>query len=402
MTKSEYMKALQEKLESFNRELQQEILEDYEQHFAEGLAEGKTEEKIIRELGAIEDMIREIPIEDTREELPKENPDGADAEPEEAEKSITYKGEYKAIVLNGMSADIVLEKSEDQWVHVEYQNNGNESQRLRYRFYQYEEDGVFYAGVKDFAEEGKKGLNVRVVVFGRTVVSYGNHSSGNCDIRLSMRIPAGMPRVGVETVSGDINVQSVQTGALETKTISGDVEIRGIQVGEFQIRTTSGDIDVAEALLENLELSTVSGDVKLSGTEARKIRLRTTSGDVSVKNVTGENLKAGTISGDVELEAAFLEYSVHTGSGDVKVEPCQGARKVSVLTRSGDASVNLNNIDGAEVAAEAGSGDIIMNISGQPQRTAGAGYGYRLAGSYGDGSCKVSVKTGSGDIAVKR
>ena len=48
MTKAEYLRLLQEKLESFNRELQSEIMEDYEQHFAEGLAEGKSEEEIGR------------------------------------------------------------------------------------------------------------------------------------------------------------------------------------------------------------------------------------------------------------------------------------------------------------------------------------------------------------------
>ena len=41
MTKLEYMKKLQEKLEKFGKELQEEILEDYRQHFAEGENEGK-------------------------------------------------------------------------------------------------------------------------------------------------------------------------------------------------------------------------------------------------------------------------------------------------------------------------------------------------------------------------
>ena len=39
-------------------------MEDYEQHFAEGIAAGKTEEEIMAELGSIEDMIRELPEED--------------------------------------------------------------------------------------------------------------------------------------------------------------------------------------------------------------------------------------------------------------------------------------------------------------------------------------------------
>ena len=60
MTKSEYLNSLQEKLEKFGKELQEEIVEDYKQHFAEGEKQGRTEEEIIEELGNVEEMIREL------------------------------------------------------------------------------------------------------------------------------------------------------------------------------------------------------------------------------------------------------------------------------------------------------------------------------------------------------
>ena len=50
MNKAEYMEALRERLQYYNKALETEILEDYEQHFAEGLAEGRSEEEIIAEL----------------------------------------------------------------------------------------------------------------------------------------------------------------------------------------------------------------------------------------------------------------------------------------------------------------------------------------------------------------
>ena len=51
MKKMEYLDKLREKLEAFGRELQEEILEDYREHFAEGEKQGKSEEEIIDELG---------------------------------------------------------------------------------------------------------------------------------------------------------------------------------------------------------------------------------------------------------------------------------------------------------------------------------------------------------------
>ena len=108
MTKAEYLRLLQEKLESFNRELQSEIMEDYEQHFAEGLAEGKSEEEIIEELGNIEDMIRELPEEEIRQEIAVEEPEDfrEDCEMDpEAERSGVFGGEYRGVVIDGLVAD---------------------------------------------------------------------------------------------------------------------------------------------------------------------------------------------------------------------------------------------------------------------------------------------------------
>ncbi len=69
MNKAEYMEALRERLQYYNKALETEILEDYEQHFAEGLAEGRSEEEIIAELGNIEDMLQEFSQEDLKQEL---------------------------------------------------------------------------------------------------------------------------------------------------------------------------------------------------------------------------------------------------------------------------------------------------------------------------------------------
>ena len=148
MTKSEYLSALKDKLESFNMELQQEIMEDYEQHFAEGLAAGKSEDEIIEELGSIEDMIQELPEEDMKQEI-----QAMDAV---SRKNSTYEGEYKAIAIEGLVADVYLEGSDDGCISVDYQNDGDVYIQQKYRFYQYEENGVFHVGVKDSGERKDK------------------------------------------------------------------------------------------------------------------------------------------------------------------------------------------------------------------------------------------------------
>ena len=158
MTKLEYMTKLQEKLEKFGKELQEEILEDYRQHFVEGESEGRSEEEIIEELGNIEEMIRELSEEDLPEGFTQldagKEPDrekdveaGQDVRNTDLKKSFSYSAYYKGIVLDGKVANVIVNRSEDDKIHVDYEAKGISNQ-LNYEFFQHEEDGIFYAGVK--------------------------------------------------------------------------------------------------------------------------------------------------------------------------------------------------------------------------------------------------------------
>ena len=126
MNKQEYMKKLQERLESFGKELQEEIMEDYRQHFAEGENEGKSEEEIIEELGNIEEMIRELSEDELPEGFAQRTREAADVsegngkevaeteenddkfEETEMKRAFSYSGYYKAVVLEGKVADIYV------------------------------------------------------------------------------------------------------------------------------------------------------------------------------------------------------------------------------------------------------------------------------------------------------
>lgn len=60
MNKAEYMKELIEKLGGFDEELVQEIVSDYEEHFATGANKGKSEEAVIAELGSVDELLAEL------------------------------------------------------------------------------------------------------------------------------------------------------------------------------------------------------------------------------------------------------------------------------------------------------------------------------------------------------
>jgi len=60
MNKLEYLDALKAALKDTDKDVMEEIIADYEEHFQVGIENGKTEEQICEDLGSIEDLVQEI------------------------------------------------------------------------------------------------------------------------------------------------------------------------------------------------------------------------------------------------------------------------------------------------------------------------------------------------------
>lgn len=407
MTRLEYMAALREKLESFNFSLQQEILDDYEQHFAEGLSAGKSEEEIIRELGDIDDMIQEFSEEERRQDLQVLECLSKQTE--------SYDCGYQGIEIDGLIANVVLEESQDGKLHVDYQNNGSEEMQKRYRFYQYEENNIFHVGVKDMGEEegGKK-----IRLFGINIFSGISTGVMNGAIRLTIQIPEGFSKVSVQTVSGDLKVSEIHVAELSVQTVSGDVDLRQSHSERLEIQTVSGDVWVEEFFgnlvhgktvsgelewdnfsCDDFCLETISGDIRLNCGNCGNcgnLAATTVSGDVISDNVFGRMLSAKTTSGDVEIDSEFVSYYLSTASGDIEVRTGEPAREVCATTGSGDMDMNLEAVSSVEISAEVRSGEcVVCNSNGMRKEVE------RGKCVIGRGDCKVKVKSGSGNIEIR-
>ena len=456
MTKLEYLNKLQEKLQKFSDDLQAEIMDDYMQHFAEGEQLGKSDEEIIAELGNIEDMIRDLPEDEMVQNVTAvemgmhgngvsgdENP-GADirgnesslAEIVEAEssKQNSYDGTYSEIVVDGSVANVTVTESNDGRIHVDYQNNGDLDCQLRYEFYQYEENGIFYAGVRRRA--GVEGNNRKTISFFGKTISFENifMRDANADISLDVKVPAGMGKVVAKTGSGEMKVYNVHGTAMVLSTGSGYMDVNDVEAENFKLNTGSGDVRLVKALLENagintasgdldilmlgtdkLNINTASGDLILKEVRCGDLRINTASGDIDMSNVEAltmgfnsasgdicgkgiqvqESLNCTTASGDVDFVGSAGNVKFGSGSGDLCVR-CNGAlQSVSVGTGSGDVDLILEGITGMEITTKVQSGDVEIDWRGQDSCVKNA------TSTFGDGSCKVQVKTGSGDVSVE-
>ncbi len=399
MTKLEYMKKLQEKLEKFGKELQEEILEDYRQHFAEGENEGKSEEEIIDELGNIEEMIRELSEEDLPEGFAQLDPGGRaenagqvtetgeeeeeqDVKDTDLKKSFSYSAYYKGIVLEGKAANVFVSRSEDNRIHVDYEVKGVSNQ-LNYEYYQHEEDGVFYAGVKrrkGARDEGdSEEKMVKVTLFGHTIISYGNisnFSGGGQNITLTVRIPKGVPKLTVKVGSGNVSVS-------------------GVELEAFEGSSGSGNVALDEVVADRLKAHSGSGNIKVSHTEFISGSLDTGSGNVKAEMIKGRDLKCGTGSGNVKVDAAVAEYHLSTGSGSIKLRAVGASELADMSTGSGSIRLELEGAKGMEAAVRSGSGSIYIDWDGQEsQKVKNGTY------AYGNSACKVKASSGSGSIKI--
>ena len=449
MTKAEYLEKLQEKLQKFSNELQDEIMDDYLQHFAEGQQLGKSDEEIIEELGNIEDMIQELPKEEYAESLAVAGNDEAaggtsasfteiaiaEIAEKEAEKQYSYDGLYKGVVLDGKIASVFVAKSADGRLHVDYRNDSDLNGQLKYEFYQYEQDGIFYAGVKrrEGVDSGAKKKTISF--FGRTISFEGAVSWDNdADIQIFVQIPDGMEKVTIKTATGEIKAEGLHVGELNINSNSGDVSMRSLVADTFKFSTGSGDAVIVDGQFKSAAFNTASGDLEVRNVNSESLNVNSASGDLTVHSVKAGNLKMNTASGDMDMcdveaesvvfnsasgdmsgERVYVLNSIQctTASGDVELSggaknvkggtasgdfslKCDGpVESVNVNTGSGDVTLNLRGITGMEITTKVQSGDVDIDWMGHSACVQNA------TSAFGDGSSKVNVKTGSGDIEVR-
>ena len=388
MTKLEYMRRLQEKLDNFSKELREDILEDYHQHFAEGELQGKTDEEIIAELGNIEDMVRELSESELKENMVcgmpggeglsrvpvqecqkttgtgmcagdgtenggcENRPGNAAQEGPAAQEgnSYHYSGKYKKVVLEGEEADIYLMPSEDEEIHVEYINRLRNGQE-KYECYQYEEGDVFYAGIQK-RKDMKKGRtgedgdekSWKVMLFGKTVVSYKNigDAVNGQTLALYVSVPKGVRELSVKASSGDVQIQDlVQENIL--------------------LESCSGDVKVLKSLANIMKLHTSSGDLAICETKCCQcLNVSTSSGDVNIQDVVMKERKAVFFSEDGQDEGSIAEREliVKSSSGDVTIKNVT-AEKIDVFSSSGDAK--LQNVTAAASNVRSASGDVSID-----------------------------------------
>jgi DUF4097 and DUF4098 domain-containing protein YvlB len=187
--------------------------------------------------------------------------------------------------------------------------------------------------------------------------------------------------VDVEAVSASVDVQGVFGRRLGVESVSGRVDVSRSAPGEGEFQAVSGDLELWLDTA-NLSVSSVSGDVNAHGALTGEIELESVSGHIELAARKVRRLEVSTVSADAILSLALAD----------------GAR-LDAESVSGDVRISLPASASARLSLESFSGDIDSPV-GRVEREE-YGPGSSLDARLGGGSAQVQIETLSGDIEIR-
>lgn len=245
------------------------------------------------------------------------------------------------------------------------------------------DDGTFNGDRR----EGGRGHRVRVS-------DDGSGLDAHADLRIL--VPAGR-RIAVYLAVGKMTATNVN-GDVRLDVSSADVIASGMR-GALSVDAGSGDVRVTD-VTGDLSLDTGSGNVSASGVKGDDLLIDTGSGDVTLDRVEGHSLKIDTGSGNADATAVKADdLLIDTGSGDVTLELLAGGGSINIDTGSGEVNLTLPADYGADVVLDTGSGDIDLGGIAVTVRKVAEDH---LEGRIGNGTGRLHVETGSGDVRLKK
>lgn len=410
MKKNEFFAQLRTAFAGMDEELVKDILGDYENHFKEGMENGKSEEEICEELGNVEE-IRQAFLEEnpaamtinvnsfvandlgtnqmTNSDTDSNGVDRSDC----SDHSDIYNRSYPGIQrVNAqlVNADIEIKKSNTNDVELSVVGGLAEDKEALKEMLHVSAS----AGTLTIQEEKKAGANTSQVVSWIFGLKAGKvYSTG---LKIQIAVPEQFEEIRAKSMSGDIEADGVSCERFFVEAISGDISVDELNTKQCELQAKSGDIKAKNSSAKTLLIHTGSGDIEVENCQTDELQTSSTSGDVNAIACKADKMDVVSVSGDVEVEFdKSAQCRVKSTSGDCKVTIKNQVDAV-VSSTSGDVSVCYIGGIGLEMALSTTSGDVSVvcgSVNSKGKR--------KVQESFGAQDSKVKASTISGDIKVR-
>lgn len=447
MRSTEYLHAVEEALQGYDDEMVKELIASLNEHFEQGLSAGRSEEELCAELGAVENLVKELDAMGGRrteekkvqtEAVYAKHTDKAEKEPfaSAVEKTAEVPGGdtgnaahtetalVKRVSPKGYPvskihaelgfADIKLLHTDKAIPYIRLQRGSDEPESVRLEEY-FNGDTYEVRLVKNEGARYRENRSIWSQIFvgltnGAVSLGLGVH------LALELYIPAeirelcvkqssgdisgdelNIPVLKLTSGSGDIDLKNVRAAdALETRSASGDVTLENIVGTAVTVSSTSGDLNVQDVKAVNMTMHSTSGDLDLDSCIAdERLGVNTGSGDIDLNESHARRLAVNTISGDATVCVRCAEAVLGSTSGDLEVTFFDDV-DARMNTVSGDANVRLkNDRRGFYAETHTVSGDVHVRYAGSSGH-----YGKNAVIHIGGEASHFEIHSVSGDIRI--
>jgi hypothetical protein len=145
--------------------------------------------------------------------------------------------------------------------------------------------------------------------------------------------------------------------------------------------------------------TTGNGRIEISDTEGR-VTASTGNGRVGISGAKGP-VEVSSGSGDIRVATTAGPVRASTGNGsiDVAMDRLRGSPDRSFSTGNGRITVQVPDDFGAELDSSTGNGRVSVDF---PLQTRGRMDRSRVRGTIGDGGGRLVLRSGNGDLAIRR
>jgi len=180
---------------------------------------------------------------------------------------------------------------------------------------------------------------------------------------------------------------------------SGDIEIRDWSGDTLKAELGSGDVTLAQVKATDIEVNVGSGEIEARKLESHSVAFKALSGDIDVSQATAEKISARTASGEITLQDVVGELIGDTGSGDIRVAQEALEHNMQLTTGSGEVTIATSQEpQSAVIRYSTSSGEFSSSWEGKGSQMNKSGGEI----TFGQADHVVLVKTGSGDLDLKR
>ncbi len=202
----------------------------------------------------------------------------------------------------------------------------------------------------------------------------------------TLRISAGRRMMSLGrggAVNIDIGLPS--SSRLHASSASAEVRADGL-FADCRLASASGDL-LVDSVTGQVKADTASGEISLQNVDGN-VAIATASGDATVGRLTGD-LRFQAASGALAIDELRGTITARTASGRVKIAAAmKGA--VSIVASSGEVEIGIANGTAAKLELRSHSGVVSNGLESAD------------GPADGDETLVVQVRTGSGDIDVRR